>query len=291
MGLPRPVLIVITLVALAAGLAVGDADARPRRATPRTFAPAAAATIHPGVQLRTDGAQCTANFIFDDGVDLYIGYAAHCASTGPATDTNGCTAKTLPLGTPVEISGADRPGRLAYSSWVAMQAAGESDEATCASNDFALVRIDPADASLVNPSVPTWGGPVAVAPSDPAILSRVYAYGSSELRLGLTLVSPKTGVLQANTDDGRNHAAQLGPAPDVPGDSGSGLLDSEGRALGALSRLSAGFSTVDPLSSGATSNYADIGLALEYARDHGMAAGLRLVPGTEAFQPDALPVG
>ena len=291
MGRLRQALTVVTLVVLAAGLVVGDADARPRRRQARTFAPAATAAIHPGVQLVTDGAQCTANFVFDDGVDLYIGYAAHCASTGAATDTDGCTAETLPLGTPVEISGADRPGHLAYSSWVAMQAAGERDEATCASNDFALVRIDPADVGLVNPSVPTWGGPVAVAPPDPAVLSRVYAYGNSGLRGGVTLVSPKTGVLQANTDDGRNHAVQLGPAPDVPGDSGSGLLDADGRALGALSRLSVGFSTIDPLSSGATSNYADIGLALAYARTHGMAAGLQLVPGTEAFQPDAMPIG
>ena len=30
----------------------------------------------------TDGAQCTANFVFTDGAgNTYVGYAAHCAGT------------------------------------------------------------------------------------------------------------------------------------------------------------------------------------------------------------------
>src|SRR3546814_4349711 len=64
----------------------------------------------------TDGAQCTANFIFTNAADVFIGYAAHCASTGGATETNGCDSGSLPLGTPVEIDGATQPGTLAYSS-------------------------------------------------------------------------------------------------------------------------------------------------------------------------------
>ena len=79
--------------------------------------------------------------MFTDGATTYLGQAAHCAGTGAATDTNGCDAGTLPLGTPVEIDGAANPGSLAYSSWVTMQADGESDDSTCQYNDFALVRI------------------------------------------------------------------------------------------------------------------------------------------------------
>ena len=53
-----------------------------------TWAPADSATIHPGVQMYTEGAQCTANFVFTDGAgNTYVGYAAHCAGTGEATDT------------------------------------------------------------------------------------------------------------------------------------------------------------------------------------------------------------
>src|SRR6185436_17340914 len=89
------------------------------------WAPAATATIHPGVQTVTAGGQCTANFIYQDSGGTYIGQAAHCSSTGEATDTDGCLAGTLPLGTPVEVTGASRPGTLVYSSWVTMQANGE----------------------------------------------------------------------------------------------------------------------------------------------------------------------
>ena len=43
-----------------------------------------------------------------------------------------------------------------------MQANGESDPDTCAYNDLALVKIDPADVGKVNPSVPGFGGPTGV---------------------------------------------------------------------------------------------------------------------------------
>ncbi|MBN1528222.1 MAG: hypothetical protein JW895_04125, partial [Thermoleophilaceae bacterium] len=152
-------------------------------ATAGAWAPAATATVHPGVQTFTEGGQCTANFIYQDGNGTYIGQAAHCASTGAATDTDGCLAGTQPLGTPVEITGASRPGTLVYSSWITMQANGESDPDTCAYNDLALVKIDPADVGKVNPSVPGFGGPTGVGgPS--AALDDVYSYGNSSLRLG-----------------------------------------------------------------------------------------------------------
>ena len=118
----------------------------------------------------TDGAQCTANFVYTDGAGkTYVGYAAHCAGTGAATDTNGCDAQSLPLGTKVDfieggtlVSEGTRvgTGTLVYSSWLTMQQKGETDENTCAYNDLALVKVDAADVSKVNPSMPFWGGPI-----------------------------------------------------------------------------------------------------------------------------------
>ena len=71
------------------------------------IAPAgASATVTPGVQTVTQGAQCTANFIFRDGGGTYVGQAAHCSGTGAATDTDGCDSGSLPIGTSVEVSGA-----------------------------------------------------------------------------------------------------------------------------------------------------------------------------------------
>src|SRR6478752_6879244 len=108
-------------------------------------ATAATNGIHPGSQTYTNGGQCTANFVFSDGSNTYLGQAAHCSSTGSNTDTNGCSTESLPLGTPVVILGANHPGTLVYNSWIAMQAAGETDPDACAYNDLALIRVDPAD--------------------------------------------------------------------------------------------------------------------------------------------------
>src|SRR5215210_752259 len=143
---------VLVCVLVAAALAPAAASAAP------TWAPASSATVHPGVMTYTEGAQCTSNFVFSDAADIYIGQAAHCSGTGAATDTNGCDAGSLPLGTSVEVRGASRPGTLVYSSWIAMQSKGETDADTCDYNDFALVRLDPADHPTVNPSIPRWGG-------------------------------------------------------------------------------------------------------------------------------------
>src|ERR687892_2735627 len=116
------------------------------------WAPADQATIHPGVMTFTDGAQCTSNFVYQDGATVYLGQAAHCSGTGAATETDGCDSESLPLGTPVEVGGASQPGTLAYNSWITMQQVGETDENACAYNDFALIRLDPADVGKVDSS-------------------------------------------------------------------------------------------------------------------------------------------
>lgn len=238
-----------------------------------TWAPASSATIKPGVQTFTQGAQCTANFVFADATDVYIGQAAHCQGTGAATDTDGCIAGTLPLGTQVEITGATRPGTIVYSSWIAMQQAGETDGNKCLYNDFALVRLDPADHARVNPSVPFFGGPVALGGATRAG-SVVYSYGNSGLRLGLSPLSPKIGTSLGTAGNGYTHTVYTA-TPGIPGDSGSGFLDSSGRAIGVLSTLAA---LPLPLSN----NVSDLGLALAYMNTHGGPAA-QLVPGTEPF--------
>jgi hypothetical protein len=174
------VLIAIATAVAALAVAPGAASA---------WAPAATATVHPGVQTVTAGGQCTANFIFTAGGNTYIGQAAHCSSTGEATDTDGCLSGSLPLGTQVDVTGASRPGTLAYNSWLTMQANGETNPDVCAYNDLALVKLDPADVGKVNPSVPGFGGPTGVGGAS-AALDDVYSYGNSSLRFGVTQLSP-----------------------------------------------------------------------------------------------------
>lgn len=241
------------------------------------WADPAQATITPGVQMVTDGGQCTANFVFERITEtqreVHLGYAAHCAANGESTQTNGCEVGSLPLGTPVEIEGATQPGTLSYSSWGAMVNRDETDANRCAYNDFALVRIDPADLDLVNPTVPTIGGPRALGGAT-AFGEAVHSYGNSSLRLGIDLLSPKTGTSLGTSGDGWTHTVYT-VTPGVPGDSGSGFLDSDGDAFGVLSTLA-----LAPLAG--SNGVSDLRQALDYA-NAGTSDDWTLAPGTEPF--------
>ncbi len=269
----RPLLVLSAAAVLAAGAVTAAATAAP--AAPR-FASASAATVHPGVQTVTAGAQCTANFVFTDAAgSVLLGQSAHCAGTGGSTDTDGCATGSLPLGTPVSVQGASRPGKLVYSSWIAMNGAGEKDANTCAHNDFALVRLDPADVGRTNPSVPVFGGPTAVSFEATRVGAPVVSYGNSSLRFGLAVTSPKRGVSLGTGAGGWSHTVYT-VSPGIPGDSGSGLLDASGRAFGTLS-------TVALLPYTGSNGVGDLAREVAYARSHGVA-GLALVRGTEAFK-------
>lgn len=245
---------------------------------PAAMAAGPTGPIHPGVQLLTNGAQCTANFIFRDGVTgaTYIGQAAHCSGTGSETDTNGCTSGSLPLGTAVTVTGASLPGKLVYNSWLTMQANHEADANTCAYNDLALVKLDPADAGKVDPSVPGWGGPTGVG-TGPGTLASVFSYGNSELRGGLTQLSPKQGLV-LSVDAGGWSRSVFTVTPGIPGDSGSGFMNAQGQAIGILSTLEV---LPLPLANGV----GDLSKELDYMHTHATAfKNVQLVPGTKKFQ-------
>jgi hypothetical protein len=235
----------------------------------------------------TEGAQCTGNFVFTDGSgSVYVGYAAHCAGTGAATDTNGCDAESLPLGTKVDfVEGGSLvtagetvgTGTLVYSSWLAMQEAGTTDQNTCDYNDFALVEVDPEYVGDVNPSIPFWGGPVGINTEGTAAGDTVYSYGNSSLRGGVEELSPKQGTSLGTSGDGWTHPVYT-VTPGVPGDSGSAFLDAEGNALGTLSTLA-----IAPLAG--SNGVGDLNHELDFAKASSGISGLALVPGTEPFAP------
>lgn len=265
---------VLMAVAATALLTAGLGALAPAGAS-HAWAPADTAAIHPGTQTFTAGGQCTANFVFIDSAhDVYIGQAAHCSGTGGQTETNGCDAGTLPTGsTQVEVDGASQPGTMVYNSWETMQAVGETDPNACAYNDFALIKLHPADYDKVNPSIPIWGGPVGF--SDGAgTLEEVYSFGNSSLRAGIEQLSPKYGASLGTTGGGWTTPLYT-LTPGIPGDSGSPFLDSDGQALGVLSTLSI---APTPLSN----NVSSIGLAYEYMIDNG-GPQVTLANGTEPF--------
>lgn len=236
------------------------------------WAPAATAPVHPGVMTYTDGAQCTANFVYTAGTTVYLGQAAHCSGTGQATDTNGCDSGSLPEGTPVEIGDTGVTGRMAYNSWIRMQAAGETDPETCDFNDLALIEIPAADVGKVNPSVPKLGGPTGLGGA--ADGATVFTYGNSSLRLGVTVLSPKRGTVLDHSPGGWSRDVYTA-TPGIPGDSGSGFMNADGQAFGVLSTVQ-----LAPLAG--SNGVGDLAKEIAYAQAHGVP-GLAVVPGTEPF--------
>jgi hypothetical protein len=240
----------------------------------------AAGEIHPGVMTYTQGAQCTSNFIFRDTGGTYIGQAAHCSGTGAATDTNGCNSASLPIGTAVTVRGATRPGTLVYNSWLTMQGRGETNVDACAYNDLALVKLDPADESRVDPTVPGFGGPTAVAPAPTATGATVYTYGNSSLRGGVTKLSPKEGRVVQSQGNGWSRDVYTA-TPGIPGDSGSGFLSATGEAIGVLSTVQ-----IAPLAG--SNGVGDLSRELDYLRAYSTFTGVQLAPGTRPFNPSVV---
>jgi hypothetical protein len=264
------------LIVCATAAALAIAALAPTAAS--AWAPAGQATIHPGVMTFTDGAQCTSNFVYTQGSDVYLGQAAHCSGTGGSTETDGCDSGSLPNGTPVEIDGASQPGTMVYNSWNTMQAKGETNPDVCAYNDLALIKIDPADVGKVNPSVPGFGGPTGVGGANNG--ETVYSYGNSSLRGGVTALSPKQGTVVGQQGNGWSRDVYTA-TPGIPGDSGSGFLNSTGKAFGVLSTVQ-----LAPLAG--SNGVGDVGKEIAYMHANSSLSSAQLVPGTEPFNPDTV---
>ena len=183
------------LAAASLATSAGTADAAP------SWAPAATAAIHPGTMMYTDGAQCTANFVFTDSAgNVYVGYAAHCAGKGAATDTNGCNADSVPLGTKVtftndgNLASEGTPvgtGTLAYSSWITEQPARDHGRRTPAPTTTSRSsRSTPPTSRRSTPRFPFWGGPTGIDTNGTAAGDRVWTYGNSSIRGGIAPLSP-----------------------------------------------------------------------------------------------------
>jgi hypothetical protein len=281
--------VLLSMVVLALLAFAGSASA---------WAPAGSASIHPGVMTFTGGSsflngagQCTANFVYTDSSgNVYLGQAAHCSSTGSNTETNGCSTKSLPLGTPIYagelLNGGIQPGTLvgtlAYNSWIAMQKAGEKDAATCAYNDLALIKIEPGQVANVNPTAPFWGGPNGLAAGAAPLGERVFTYGNSILRGGISALSPKTGLSLGEAEGSAGWSTQVYTVtPGIPGDSGSAYMDGSGNALGVLS-------TVELAPVPASNGVGTLAKEIAYANT-ATGLGIKVAPGTTPFSSVPVP--
>jgi hypothetical protein len=260
-GRRRAVLATLAMLAVVSGGVAGASSAAP--AAPR-WAPAASATIHPGVPLTIAQTTCMAGFVLTDGVRVFLSVPASCSGVSAGQAADGCRAAQMPLGIPVTIGGARYPGHLVYSSWASMQSTGFTGLDGCLHDNLSLVEVDRRDIARTNPSVPVSGGPKGAARTAPA--------QGDQLTVFLTTSS--RALATGTASNGWSHS-MVAAAPVVATDAGAPVLDSAGRALGMVS--------VVPPAAGGSCGVDDLAKEVAFLRTvHGFGRS-RLADGTQAF--------
>ncbi len=173
--------------------------------------------VRPGALVEVNGGACTLNFLFTgEGGERYMGTAGHCVlGTSPLDQENG-ERRFLAGQGPVASDGqGNRIGEFVY----AIQQEPK---------DFALVRLD--DGVEASAQVCQFGGPTGINEDvtsglSPTLLSNF----GNPLGLGTGLTAKTFLALNLADPD---QVAATGLA--LPGDSGSPVLDQQGRAVGVL---------------------------------------------------------
>lgn len=171
--------------------------------------------VRPGAFLMVEDANgCTFNFVFEgfgpggDSTGHYIGTAGHCLGEGTHVFGEG-------EGNRVFDRSGEHIGRLAYS---------END--VTAERDFALIKVEPG--VEVNPAMCHWGGPESMLAQPVDEIVELKHFGNG---LGFSGTVPaRTGYAERLTAPQKQwvHAAAF------RGDSGSGVMTADGRAVGVL---------------------------------------------------------
>ena len=170
----------------------------------------------PGVQTRgvqaggciVSPAGCTANFVFADASNQYIGTASHCTdSVGQEVVMQVDTTTLASIGTVAKRTSRQEPGE-----------------------DFALIKIDPAVAAKwgVVPAMPTGGPQGIYTGCDPQVVKHWgHGYG-----VAVSQGKQEGGLATNWHDDGFGWTGA-----GAPGDSGSGVLTADNRAAGDFTHL------------------------------------------------------
>jgi hypothetical protein len=171
--------------------------------------------VRPGAIVQSDAGQCTFNFRFN-GSDgrRYIGTAGHCIlGESPIGGDVGEESWAPGQGPVARDAEGNRIGEFAYAIL-------EDPK------DFALIRLD--DGVEASSQMCHFGGPNGTntdQPSTPTVLNH---FGNG---LGVGSVLPARSALALGMPD-PDHVFANGVA--VPGDSGSGVISDDGRAVGVL---------------------------------------------------------
>jgi hypothetical protein len=171
--------------------------------------------VRPGAIVQSDAGQCTFNFLFQASNGArYIGTAGHCIlGESPIGGDVGEESWAPGTGPVARDAAGNRIGEFSYAILQDPK-------------DFALIRLD----SGVNASAQMchFGGPTGTnddQPSSPVVLNH---YGNG---LGVGSVLPARSALALGMPD-PDHVFAEGAV--VPGDSGSGIISDDGRAVGVI---------------------------------------------------------
>jgi hypothetical protein len=171
--------------------------------------------VRPGAVVNSDKGQCTFNFLFTGGDGRrYIGTAGHCILGDDPFGGDAGEKSWAPGSGPTATDGdGNRIGEFAYAILQDPK-------------DFSLIRLDPGVAA--SGQMCHFGGPTGTnseRPSWPVVLQH---FGNG---VGVGDVLPARSAVALGMPD-PDHVYAEGAV--VPGDSGSGIESSDGRAVGVI---------------------------------------------------------
>lgn len=168
--------------------------------------------IRPGVRLSVPAGSCTANWVFTDGTDTYLGTAGHCIATGQLA----------------VVVGVGPVGKAVFSVNGGI------------GNDFALIKLNTNVLGLVTAEMCDWAGPTGTFAGSGIQAHAMLHAGHGGVAIGDLPSQPKVGV---GGGYGTNSFSWWGEA--IPGDSGSAIRVEGGGAVGIITHLGVGITGID----------------------------------------------
>ena len=173
--------------------------------------------VRPGAIVQSDTGSCTFNFLFagSDG-RRYIGTAGHCIlGDSPIGGDVGEQTWAVGAGPEARDGNGQRIGEFAYAILQDPK-------------DFALIRLD--SGVEASPQMCHFGGPTGLNADTPGLdAPTVLQYFGNGVGLG-TVLPARSAVALGMPDP--DHVYAEGVV--VPGDSGSGIISDDGRAVGVV---------------------------------------------------------
>ena len=171
--------------------------------------------VRPGAVVNSEAGQCTFNFLFTASNGArYIGTAGHCilgeSPIGGDVGEESWAPGTGPVATDAD---GNRIGEWAYAIL-------EDPK------DFSLIRLDAGVSA--SPQMCHFGGPTGVNDDRGSGATVLNHFGNG---IGVGTVLPARSALAIGMPD-PDHVYAQGAV--VPGDSGSGIISSDGRAVGVI---------------------------------------------------------